>query len=1069
MEEVREFLLVAQRDHISRIDLKEQRLEMLPVHGMKNVIAIEFDLKHNCLYWADIVNDTIGRQCLQDGTSYPEILVETDLSSIEGMALDWVSNVLYFVDGVKMRIEIIRVDISTMGRMRRTILGPDTLKKPRGIAVHPKNGYMFWTDWAPGDASVSRANLDGTNVKRLFKKDIVEWPNGITIDHIAERIYWVDAKLDYIGSSDLDGQRFKRILAHDERLAHPFAVAVFKDNMYWDDWKQSMIFMADKDRGFGLTTIIGHLVGLMDLKVFASSVQVGTNKCANSTCSHICLGAPNDEFVCLCPDGMETDSAGNCTCPGGTPAYANSTCPRIASTCSANQFACGNNICIPELWKCDGDNDCGDNSDEVNCNRASCEPNHFACDKDKCIPKFWVCDFDYDCTDRTDELNCTYATCTDAQFRCDNGQCISHRWFCDGESDCRDASDEKNCSVSTVTTCEPGQFLCNKSNFQACIPEAWRCDGESDCENDSDEMHCDNRRCESWQFTCNSTKRCIYGSWVCDGDHDCKDGSDEANCSTSTQSPLPTPPYIPPRNICSDWMFMCTNKKCVPYWWKCDSVDDCGDNSDEVGCGNVDIATDLPVTTREPHVCGIHQFQCYNGECIANSWVCDGTRDCSSEEDELNCGGVTINCRSDQYKCRSDGSCVPLTSICNNVMECPDGSDELGCRATTQTSTVPSSPCYVGFFPCDQTRCLPRASFCDGKPDCYDGFDETDCDKNSNSRVYQVLRMGVDERSKNASSLFLFWWMPIPNNLTFQFLPSISKIETNATWTNATNWIEDTEYQFNDLQAYTNYNLTVYVKLKGQSTIFPPAKYLNVMTGEGIPSPPWNVTATQRNGTRVEVSWRPPIRPNGPITGYEVFVSPPIPPTSYSLQKTSWIIETAFEAGTNYSFWVIARNRENESNSSNVETLVFDGAANIDDIKHLSVIAMTNLSVTLTWDKIANVNGYHVNPRGPPPYPALRPITTAENTVTVKNLAPGVRYTFEVNAFQNNYVGKVVSISASTTRTPLPIVPNLQASLMKQQGTTVKLSWDLPKDTRKIKWQYAIYYGLNMQELFDGL
>ena len=33
-------------------------------------------------------------------------------------------------------------------------------------------------------------------------------------------------------------------------------------------------------------------------------------------------------------------------------------------TCDVNQFLCKNNVCIPERWKCNGNNDCGDNSDE---------------------------------------------------------------------------------------------------------------------------------------------------------------------------------------------------------------------------------------------------------------------------------------------------------------------------------------------------------------------------------------------------------------------------------------------------------------------------------------------------------------------------------------------------------------------------------------------------------------------------------------------------------------------------------------------------------------------------------
>ena len=76
-----------------------------------------------------------------DGQSDPEVIVEKDLSSVEGLALDWISSNLYFVDGARSRIEVVRVDINYFGRMRRTILKNDQLGKPRGIALHPVKGY----------------------------------------------------------------------------------------------------------------------------------------------------------------------------------------------------------------------------------------------------------------------------------------------------------------------------------------------------------------------------------------------------------------------------------------------------------------------------------------------------------------------------------------------------------------------------------------------------------------------------------------------------------------------------------------------------------------------------------------------------------------------------------------------------------------------------------------------------------------------------------------------------------------------------------------------------------------
>jgi low-density lipoprotein receptor-related protein 1 (alpha-2-macroglobulin receptor) len=75
-------------------------------------------------------------------------------------------------------------------------------------------------------------------------------------------------------------------------------------------------------------------------------------------------------------------------------------------TCLGKQFKCKGNatvsgFCLPADKKCNHHQDCPGGEDEIDCPPKVCPKNQYKCNNDKCIPSVWVCDGDNDCGDNT--------------------------------------------------------------------------------------------------------------------------------------------------------------------------------------------------------------------------------------------------------------------------------------------------------------------------------------------------------------------------------------------------------------------------------------------------------------------------------------------------------------------------------------------------------------------------------------------------------------------------------------------------------------------------------------------
>ena len=64
--------------------------------------------------------------------------------------------------------------------------------------------FLFWTNWNNEKPRIQRSNLKGLESRDVITKDILT-PNGLTLDHVARKLYWSDARLDKIERCDMDG------------------------------------------------------------------------------------------------------------------------------------------------------------------------------------------------------------------------------------------------------------------------------------------------------------------------------------------------------------------------------------------------------------------------------------------------------------------------------------------------------------------------------------------------------------------------------------------------------------------------------------------------------------------------------------------------------------------------------------------------------------------------------------------------------------------------------------------------------------------------------------------------
>uniref|UniRef100_A0A674C4Y2 Nidogen 2 n=1 Tax=Salmo trutta TaxID=8032 RepID=A0A674C4Y2_SALTR len=235
-------LLYAQGQQIGALPLNgtlmdsERSSTLLALHG-SIVVGIDYDCREKKVYWTDLAGRTINRARLEHGAE-PETLINTGLTSPEGLAVDVVRRAMFWVDSTPDKIERANLD----GSGRQTLFDTDMVN-PRAIIVDSSTGTLYWTDWNREAPKIERSSVDGHS-RKVLVKDGIGLPNALTFDTAMRQVCWADAgtkRLECI-ASDGTGRR----VIHNN-LNYPFSMVFYANHFYFTDWRRDGVIALSRD------------------------------------------------------------------------------------------------------------------------------------------------------------------------------------------------------------------------------------------------------------------------------------------------------------------------------------------------------------------------------------------------------------------------------------------------------------------------------------------------------------------------------------------------------------------------------------------------------------------------------------------------------------------------------------------------------------------------------------------------------------------------------------------------------------------------------------------------------
>ncbi|XP_078614730.1 low-density lipoprotein receptor-related protein 6-like [Branchiostoma floridae x Branchiostoma japonicum] len=309
-----DFLLVAdsQLDAIFQVNITSGAKVSLPLGHLVYPLAIDFDPATDYVYWSDGLLRKISR-AHRNGSGGVEDIVTNDITSPNGLAVDFVGRNIYWTDSERDVISVAKLD----GMYVKDLIS-EHLDQPHGLVLDAQNGYMYWADWG-SEPKIEKAAMDGTERTTLVDTQLQQ-PTGLAIDFIEQRLYWCDWGQHRIESTDWTGGDRTLFIQHNLQTSL-LGIALDDAYVYWSASNVQSIYRITKVHLPRETTVsegFGQPKGIHLQRV--PSVRSEMNVCTeeNAGCQQLCLVRPGGR-TCACQNGETLQRDGlSCRLSGAT-------------------------------------------------------------------------------------------------------------------------------------------------------------------------------------------------------------------------------------------------------------------------------------------------------------------------------------------------------------------------------------------------------------------------------------------------------------------------------------------------------------------------------------------------------------------------------------------------------------------------------------------------------------------------------------------------------------------------------------------------------------------------------